>query len=54
MSGNHGGDLELPLNLVQLAADCSCDAIKLQTFSLDEMTMDIEGEEALHLGAKKK
>jgi len=46
MSGNHGGDIECPLNLVELAADCGCDAFKLQTFSLDKMTMDTDGEEA--------
>jgi pseudaminic acid synthase len=45
MSGNHGGNLERALKLVELAADCGCDAIKLQTFSLDEMTMDIDRDE---------
>ena len=42
MSGNHGKNLERALRLVDIASDSGCDAIKLQTFDLENMTMDID------------
>lgn len=41
MSGNHNQSLERALQLVDLAADAGVDAVKLQTYTPDTMTLDI-------------
>ncbi|MFS0575522.1 pseudaminic acid synthase [Sporosarcina sp. 179-K 3D1 HS] len=41
MSGNHNQSLERALHLVDLAADAGVDAVKLQTYTPDTMTLDI-------------
>lgn len=43
MSGNHNGDIKRALSLVKAAADSGADALKLQTYTADTMTMDIKG-----------
>jgi len=39
LSGNHGGDLSKALTLVEVAHQCGADAIKLQTYTPDTITV---------------
>jgi N-acetylneuraminate synthase len=43
MSGNHNGDIKRALELVKAAADSGADALKLQTYTADTITMNHRG-----------
>lgn len=42
LSGNHNGDLNRALRLVEIAAECGADAVKLQTYTPDSITIDYD------------
>lgn len=45
LSGNHNGSLDRCLEMVDAAADTGCDAIKIQTYTADTITLDVDRPE---------
>jgi pseudaminic acid synthase len=43
MSGNHNGDIGRALRLIDAAAEAGADAVKLQTYTADTITLDHDG-----------
>ncbi len=50
LSANHGGKLDLALETVRAAAAAGADAIKLQTYTADTITLDSEKEDFIVRG----
>lgn len=51
MSGNHNQSLDIALQIVDAAAAAKVDALKIQTFTADTMTLDMD-EREFHIGDK--
>ncbi len=47
LSGNHQQDKSIALELIKAAADAGADAIKLQTYTADSMTLDMTNDDFL-------
>lgn len=45
MSGNHNGDINRAFRLIDAAAEAGADAVKLQTYTADTITLDHNGPE---------
>lgn len=45
MSANHGGHMETAFRIVEAASRAGADAVKMQTYRPDTITLDAEGEE---------
>ncbi|GAD87973.1 putative N-acetylneuraminate synthase [Vibrio halioticoli NBRC 102217] len=50
MSGNHNGDINRAIELIKAAKDAGADAVKLQTYTADTITIDHDSEEFMIRG----
>jgi pseudaminic acid synthase len=44
ISANHNGSLDAALQLVRIAKECGADAVKIQTYTADTLTLDCDNE----------
>jgi len=44
ISANHNGSLDTALQMVRIAKDCGADAVKIQTYTADTLTLDSDAE----------
>ena len=45
MSANHNGDIESAFSIIRMAKECGADAVKLQTYTPDTITLDSDNED---------
>lgn len=45
LSANHNGDINKALETIEIAAKCGADAIKIQSYNADTMTIDCDNED---------
>ena len=45
LSANHNGDIEIAKETIKAAKESGADAIKLQTYTADTMTLDVDSED---------
>ena len=50
MSANHNGSLDRALETIRIASECGADAIKMQTYTAETMTIDSDREEFMIKG----
>lgn len=50
LSANHNGDIERALEIVRMANECGADAIKLQTYTQDTLTIDCDKDDFMIKG----
>jgi pseudaminic acid synthase len=53
ISGNHNGDIARAMQLIEVAKTAGADAVKLQTYTADTITLDFDGPEFIILGGRK-
>ena len=44
ISANHNGSIESALDLIRIAKECGADAVKIQTYTADTLTLDCDNE----------
>ena len=44
MSANHGNDLNKAIEIIRKAKECSANAIKIQTYTADTLTLNCKSE----------
>ena len=52
LSANHNGSIQAALDTIKIAKKCGADAIKIQTYNADSMTIDCDNDDFLIQDAK--
>jgi N-acetylneuraminate synthase len=52
MSGNHNQSLERALKIVEVAASCGVNALKIQTYTPDSLTLNINNKKGFFIEDK--